>query len=105
MAGGRKVSSSNLSGRGFLLPVNPRPEGEVAADPRVFLAKGVSGEDFLLPLGGRPVGLAEVRKVSSSNLSARGFLLPVNSRSAWEAAPGWRLFLLEGFSGEDLRLP
>lgn len=105
MAGGRKVSSSNFTGRGFLLPVNPRSAWEAAAGPRVFLAKGLSGADLLLPPGVRAVGLEEVPKVSSSNLSGRGFLLPVNSRSAWEAAPGWRLFLLEGFSGEALRLP
>jgi hypothetical protein len=103
--GGRNVSSSNLSGRGFLLPVNPRSAWEAAAGPRVFLAKGLSCVDFLLPPGVRAVGLEEIPKVSSSNFSDRGFLLPLNPRSAAEAAPGWRLFLPERVSGEALRLP
>jgi hypothetical protein len=103
-AGLRKVSSSNLSGRGFLVPVKPRPESE-AAGLRVFLSKGFSCGDFLLPPGARPVDTAEVREVSSSNLSDRGFLAPLAPRPEGGAAPGLRLFLPEDPSGEDLLLP
>lgn len=50
VAGARKVSSSSeCSGRGLLLPVNPRPAAEAAAGRRVFLTKGFSRVDLFLP--------------------------------------------------------
>jgi len=102
-AGARWGSSANLSGCGFLVPVNARPEGGAAAGLRAFPAKGAFGVDSLLGPGARALGVAEVRKVSPAACFGRDLLLPANSCSA--AAAGWRLFLLEGFSGEALRLP
>ncbi len=104
-AGLRKGSSSNRSGRGFLLPVNARPGGESAPGRRVFLAKGFSDGDFLLVLDGRSVAEAGLRKFSSSNRSGRGFLVPVNARPGAESAPGLRGFLPTGLSCGDLLLP
>jgi len=104
-AGLQKGSSSNFSGRGFLLPVNARPGGESAPGRRVFPPTGLSDGDFLLPPDGRSLAEAGLRKVSSSNLSGRGFLLPVNARSGVESAPGLRVFLPEGFSDGDVFLP
>ena len=104
-AGPRKFSSSNRSGRGFLLPGNARPGGESAPGLRVFPPPGLSDGDFLLVLDGRSVAEAGLRKGSSSNRSGRGFLLPVNARSGGESAPGLRVFLLLGFSDGDVFLP
>ena len=103
----RQGSSSNsqLSGRGLLLPVNPRPGAEAAPGLRVFLSKGLSDGDFLLLLDGRSVAEAGFRKVSSSDLSARDFLLPVNARPGAESAPGLRVFLPTGLSCGDLLSP
>ena len=104
-AGLRKGSSSNRSGRGFLLPVNARPGGESAAGRRVFPPAGLSDGDFLLVLDGRSEAEAGLRKGSSSNRSGRGFLLPVNARPGGESAPGLRVFLPAGFSDRDVFLP
>jgi hypothetical protein len=96
----RRGSSSNFSGRGFLDPVNPRPEGEAVAGPRFLLSAGLSCEGVLLPTAGR--------KVSFSDLSGRGFLAVVTLRpkgADGETEAGLRVFLPEGFSGEDLLLP
>ncbi len=106
-AGARQGSSSNshLPARGFLLPVKPRPGVGAAPGLRVFLSKGLSDGDFLLLLDGRSVAEAGARKVSSSDRSARGFLVPGNARPGAESAPGLRVFLPTGFSCGDLLLP
>ncbi len=101
----RKGSSSNLSGRGFLLPVNARPDGESAPGRWVFPPPGLSDGDFLLLLDGRSVADPGVRKGSSSNRSGRGFLLPVNVRPGAESVAGLRLFPPTGLACGELLLP
>lgn len=105
-AGARQGSSPNsqLSARGFLPPVNPRPGAEAAPGLRFFLSKGLSAGDFRLVLEGRSEGVAGFRKFSSSNCSDFGFLTPLKARPRGEAASGRGPFWANGLSGDAFRL-